>query len=168
MDFEKLITVSVGLLAAFRGVHEYVRQGRWARGKYLIERLDVFRAKESTAIVCSMLDWNSVELKVGERRITLDDYGLYAALQTHDVKNNFTDVEVEVRRLFDAFFDDLHGLVTLCRVGLVDERDLRVHLAYWVNILSGWRKSKPPALVEQFATYMEFYGYGDVLAFIRG
>jgi hypothetical protein len=167
MEFDKLIAVCLTFLTAFKGLHEYVRQGRWTRGKYLIERLDVFHGRESVQIVCSFLDWNAVELNVNGNRAWVDDYALYEALQVHDVKSTFTAVEFEVRRLFDSYLDGMKELVMMCRTGLIEERDLRLHLGYWIDILNGKAGNKPPALVEQFGKYMAFYGYEDVLKFVR-
>lgn len=166
MTFEEKMTLWAGLAAGAKWVYEYTRRLSWERNRFLLDRVEKFRSLESVAKVQTMLDWNGVKVDLGGKGTWVDDDVLMGALQTHDVKSSFNSVEFAIRGMFDEYFDGLNELVAMCRSGLVDEKNLRLFMRYWFEILAGRKRGKPARLVDQFRKYMLFYGYGDLHAFI--
>lgn len=114
-----------------------------------------------------MLDWNSLELDFDGRKVRVDDNMLFEALQTHDTKHSFTRDEMKIRELFDEYFDGLTEFLILDECGLVNKKDLRKFMKYWLDILSGERSSKSQKLNRQIDEYMLFYGFSKLHGFIH-
>jgi hypothetical protein len=165
MTFEEKMTLWAGIAAAAKWVYEYTKRLSWDRNRFLLERIEKFRSMDSTAKVQTMLDWNGARVEINGKRVWVDYVILMGALQTHDVKHDFSAVEVSIRGLFDEYLDGLSELVAMSRSGLVDKGNLRLFMRYWIDILAG-RRGKKTALSNQFKRYMLFYGYEELHDFV--
>jgi hypothetical protein len=72
-----------------------------------------------------------------------------------------------LRNSFDEYFDKLTEFIILAESGMISEKNLRIFLNYWFNILNGNKKSKSSKIVSQFKNYMLFYGYEKLYNFIN-
>ena len=110
-----------------------------------------------------MLDWNKCKID-GE---TITDEILISSLETHNNRSTFTLTESKIRSLFDEYFDNLNKLIVLCETGLVDEKNLRIYLKYWFDIISGDKRNKPKEFITKLHSYLDFYDYDKVLTFLN-
>lgn len=167
MTFEEKMTLWAGILTVAKWVYEYSKKMKWEKNKFLLERIEIFKQRSTVKLMHKLLDWNAgVEVEINGEKISIDDKILFEAMQTHDKKEYFSDVEYYLREVFDDYFDNLNELVLLTKSGLIDEKNLRVFLQYWLEILSGEKKSKSFSLVNQFKIYLNYYGYSELHFFI--
>jgi hypothetical protein len=167
MSIEEKFTIIAGLLAAFKWVYEYTQKLSWERSRFLLDCLQDFNAKENTKKVQKILDWNLLNIEIAGNEEQIEDQILMQALQTHDIKSSYSNLEYELRGMFDEYFDDLNALVQLQKAGLIDEDRLKMFLSYWFSILNGERKNKSQAFALSVKKYMLFYGYEELYEFIE-
>jgi len=156
-----------GIATAAKWVYEYSQKLRWEKSKFLLERLEDFLSNDSTEKVHKILDWNKVKIDFGGEKIVITDDILFEALQTHDIKKTFTETELKLRCLFDEYLDDMTEFLILSECGLLEKRDFRKFMKYWIDIISAENKRKPQHLHDQFQRYMSFYGFEKLLVFIK-
>lgn len=156
-----------GIITAMKWVYEYSQNLRWQRSRLLLEKLEDFLGRESTEKVHHLLDWNKVKIEISGTKIPIDDEILYQALQTHDKKSSFTETELKIRDLFDEYFDGLTEFLLLSECGLVNKRDFRKFMVYWIDILNGKSERKPKILQQQIESYLKFYGFDKLYRFIH-
>lgn len=155
-----------GLAAAFKWIYEYSQQRKFERNKFLLERIEKFYQIEEVQLVQKLLDWNSITITYDGKEYVITDEILSNALVTHNRKSKFTPTEVMIRKIFDIYFDELKELIILRDCGLIDHTNLKRFLEYWIDILSGDKKNKPKDFIDTLHTYLDFYGYDDVLEFV--
>lgn len=160
-------TMITGVIAGAKWVYEYVKKINWEKNKFLLERIDIFKKRDSVQKMQLLLDWNEVIIEFDGKKVLVSDDHLLEALETHDVKHSFTDVEVKLRNIFDDYFDSFNELILLAKIGLIDEDNLRVLLKYWIEIINGTKNSKSPEFIFKIKRYMRFYDYGSLLEFIE-
>jgi hypothetical protein len=166
MDFTQSAAIVGGMYAAFKWVYEYSQKLKWEKNKFLLERFEVFNAKESVKKMHKFLDWNSSYTEFGDKRYLVDDVIMFNALETHKNKKTYTALEFMLREVFDEYFDSLNELVLLAKAGMIDEKNLRLFLKYWLQIMNGTKKSKKQEFLMQLEEYISFYGYDNVHEFI--
>lgn len=166
-NLESNLLVITSLGTAIKWIWEYSMVRKFEKNKFLLEKIEQFNSLESTQKVHKLLDWNSLKLEINSELILINDEILRLSLITHDKKHSFDSQEVYLRRIFDEYFDNLGKLIILSDTGLVDKKNLRKFLKYWISILNGSLNNKPKDLIETIHTYLEFYGYTDVLKFIK-
>jgi len=155
-----------GVSAAGKWIWEYSQQRKFEKSKFLLEKIESFNQSEEVKVVHKLLDWNLITVKYNNIEYQIDDQILIDALITHDKKNKYSKTEVMIRGIFDFYFDQLNELIILCDCGLVDERNLRRFLKYWILILNGSKNNKSNNFSERVKNYLTFYGYHDVHKFI--
>jgi hypothetical protein len=170
-DFLEWITTNLvliaGVAAAVKWIWEYSASRKFERNRFLLERIEKFNSQSSVQTAQRLLDWNKISIEInGESRV-VDDSFLIEALKTHDKKDQFTLTEVYIRQVFDDYFTGISELTTLSKTGLVDSANLRRFMQYWIDILNGTKLNKPSSLIITLHEYLEFYGYSDVIEFIR-
>jgi intein/homing endonuclease len=100
-------------------------------------------------------------------KVKVDDGILVESLKTHDQKISFDSTEVYLRQIFDDYFTGITELIILSNTGLVDKRNLKKFLKYWVDILNGNKRNKPEIFVQTISNYINFYGYEEVSKFLK-
>jgi hypothetical protein len=171
--FDKNTLAFIGLIAAvFKWLYETQKQRKWETNKYLFERYKEFEEKTSTEHVHRILDYNrvtSIKLEIEDKKFSgdLDDYLVMTSLRTHNQNGKFSELEYLIRCTFDDYFDNLTELILLSKCGLIDEKNLRLLLSYYINILNGNSRRKDPEYIEQIKNYLKFYNYSLVLEFIN-
>lgn len=155
------------IITSMKWVYEYSNKLNWDRNKFLIDRLESFMNDKNTQNVQMMLDWNRINIYDGDIKYEIDDQILFEALQTHDEKNSFDKTELYIRKAFDEYLDGLTEFVILSESKMVNEKNLRSFLSYWIKILNGQKKNKPKKLSNQFSKYLEFYEFDKLKKFIN-
>ena len=156
-----------GVSAAVKWIWEYSEGRKFEKNKFLLDRIEKFNEQSSIQTVQRLLDWNKISIDVnGEIRV-IDDEFLIGSLLTHDVKDQFTLTEVYIRQIFDDYFTGISELIILANTGLVDSVNLKKFMRYWIEILNGKNLNKPKEFSETIERYLSFYGYSDVLEFIK-
>jgi|LakMenEpi03Aug12_release.lakeMendotaPanAssembly.Ray.scaffolds.fasta_scaffold91937_4 hypothetical protein len=164
---ESNFVILTSLAAAIKWIWEYSSLRKFEKNKFLLERIEKFLELESTQKVHKLLDWNSIHIEIHSQPHIINDQILNEALLTHDQKHRFDPHEIYLREIFDEYFDNLGKLIILSETGLVDKQNLKKFLRYWIMILSGKSNNKPQNLILTFHKYLEFYGYLDVLKFLK-
>jgi len=156
-----------GLATSLKWVWEYSQSRKFEKNKFLLERIEKFNNLESTQKVQKILDWNSISIEINDVKVKVDDGILVESLKTHDQKVSFDSTEVYLRQIFDDYFTGITELIILSNTGLVDKRNLKKFLKYWIDILNGKKKNKPESFVKTIENYLKFYGYTEVLEFLK-
>ena len=156
-----------GLVTSLKWVWEYSQSRKFEKNKFLLERIEKFNNLESTEKVQKILDWNSIKIEINDVSVKVDDSLILEALKTHDQKASFDSTEVYLRQIFDDYFTGITELIILSNTGLVDKRNLKKFLKYWVDILNGNKRNKPEIFVQTISNYINFYGYEEVSKFLK-
>jgi hypothetical protein len=156
-----------GLVTSLKWVWEYSQSRKFEKNKFLLERIEKFNNLESTEKVQKILDWNSIKIEINDLSIKVDDSIIVESLKTHDQKASFDSTEVYLRQIFDDYFTGITELIILSNTGLVDKRNLKKFLKYWVDILNGNKRNKPESFVKTIENYLKFYGYTEVSEFLK-
>lgn len=158
-NIEVILTICFSVIGAAKWIYEYTKKLKWERTKFLSEKMDEFLSDSEIKKVLVMLDWNSANIELDGKYIRYDDNLLMSALTTHNVKSSFSVEEKYIRTLFDNFLDKLMRFQIWIDTGLIDEKDTIRFLGYYLDIMSGKRKSKSKEFVSHLKNYMNFYGY---------
>jgi hypothetical protein len=156
-----------GLATSLKWVWEYSQGRKFEKNKFLLERVEKFNNLESTKKVQKILDWNAITIEINGVDTKINDSILVEALKTHDQKVIFDLTEVYIREIFDEYFTGLTELIILSNTGLVDKKNLKKFLKYWIDILNGIKKNKPESFVKAIGKYLSFYKYEEVLDFLK-
>jgi hypothetical protein len=156
-----------GLATSLKWVWEYSHGRKFEKNKFLLERVEKFNILESTKKVQKILDWNAITIEINGVDTKINDSILVEALKTHDQKVIFDSTEVYIREIFDEYFTGLTELIILSNTGLVDKKNLKKFLKYWIDILNGIKKNKPESFVKTIGKYLSFYKYEEVLDFLK-
>lgn len=156
-----------GIITALKWVYEYSQKLRWDKSKFLLERLEDFLSRPSTEKVNMLLDWNKFTLEIDGKEYRMDDEILLGALATHDKKQHFTELELKLRGLLDEYFDGLTEFLLLAECGLINKRDFRKFMSYWLKILNGEGERKAEPVNRQIKEYMLFYGFDKLHCFVE-
>jgi len=167
MTIEEKITLGVAVITGVKWVYEYTKKLTWDKNVFLLERYEKFKSKESTQTMQLLLDWNKIKVPLNLVMVKVDDDILFEALQTHNVKTSFTPEEVALRKIFDEYFDDLNEFRLLSETGLISEKNYRLFMKYWFEILTGKKSNKPKKVLSQIEIYLKYYGYGDLYVFMN-
>jgi hypothetical protein len=167
MTIEEKITIWVAIVTGVKWVYEYSKKLTWDKNKFLIERYEKFKSKESTKAMQLILDWNAITVDLNGVNLRVTDDMFYESLQTHDVRQTFTLNETRLRKLYDEYFDDLNEFRLLCEAGLISEKNYRMFIKYWFEIITGNKNNKPDIVLQQLQHYLNFYGYNDLLVFMN-
>lgn len=92
-------------------------------------------------------------------------------------KPRFDALHMYLKECFDALFGRLGAFQAMVRAGLVNKRDVKPHLGYWLDLLTGCRKvgkdtlrprSERRVLFAALKVYLEEYGYTDLVELVGG
>lgn len=155
-----------GLAAGLKWIYEYSEKRKFEKSKFLLERVEKFDDLGNTKLVKQMLDWNKSKFTINGKVTVISDATLIDALITHDKKQQYTDDEVWIRGQFDEYFDNLNEFILLSEYGLIDKKNLKKMMKYWIEILNGQKNVKKKQFSISIKNYLLFYGYHDVAAFI--
>lgn len=161
VDFILKVIPILGFIPFLKAIWEYLRDIKWKKSEYLAKEVKEFQNDENVRIVFQLLDWNKRKITLKSGPLTVGDYDLVSALQTHDLKNRFTVQEAELRDIFDDFFDKLSTFNIYIKNGLISEHELYLYIGYYVKILTSSSK-KPKLLIETFRKYIKYYEFQNV------
>jgi len=167
MTIEEKITLGIAVITGVKWVYEYTKKLTWDKNKFLLERYEKFKSKESTKAMQLLLDWNKITITLNGESMRVDDNMLFESFQTHDIKTTFTKDEASLRKLFDEYLDDLNEFRLLSETGLISKKNYRLFMKYWFDILTGKKSNKPKKVLHQIESYMKYYGYNDLFVFMN-
>ena len=165
--FTDHFTTLTALLAGFKWIWEYSKKRKFEKNRYLVEQIETFQSKDYVKNVEKILDWNKFKLTVGQETMLIDDSIVIEALITHDKKSTYTEQEFYIREIFDKYFDEINKFIILAECGLIDKSNLKKLLGYWFDIISGKQTSKSEEFTQSLIGYLNFYGYKEVLKFLK-
>jgi len=162
----------ITVLLFIKGVFEYTKAQKWKKAEFVSKEIKEFNADFNMKRAMVLLDWNEneIELKNNElgskNQLSFTDELIISSLQTHKQKNEFEDEEVVIKSIFDAFFDRLILFDNYIETGLIQVKDIKPYLNYWVAILAdpqNGRKSKE--VRTQIWKYIDEYEYNQLRLF---
>jgi len=143
----KLLTFIGGLVGFIVAYRRYSQTQRWKILEFVASEIKEFDKNPDVQKAKKMLDWWEylVELFPGKedkakRRVLVKDELVAGALRTECFDQNFTEEEVEIRNIFDAFFDYLDRFNNYIESGLVRYEQFHPYLGYWLAIIVGERE----------------------------
>lgn len=168
MEINQLnITILFGIITACKWLYEYQKKQKWEKNKYLIERLKDFNETPSTKQINKILNYNDgIPFILNGKEKLIDDNVVINSLITHDRKEKFTDLEYEIRNIFDEYFDNLSELIILSKCKLIDSKNIKLLLNYYIKILNGSSNYKSEKYINTLKSYLKFYDYDNLYNFI--
>lgn len=163
---ELILTLTASLAAAFKFTSEYSERLKFEKNKLLLDEINKHQSLNSTKVIEKILDFDNISLELNGRVIHISNELLFNSLQTHDIKQTYSDDEVLIRDLFDEYFDNLTKLLFMSKSQLVQRNNLNMFMRYWFDILSGKSNNKPDKVIQQIHTYLEFYGFIELRKFL--
>jgi hypothetical protein len=164
---EENFVLIAGLGASIKWIWEYSQNRLFQKNKFLLERIEKFNSSLSIQQVQKLLDWNSIKIDIDGVSTKVDDEMLIEALKTHAQKTSFDKTEIYIREIFDDYFTGMTELLVLSKTGLVDKKNLKKFLQYWIGILNGKKQNKPENFINAINNYLNFYGYYEVSNFLK-
>ena len=73
MTIEEKITLGVAVVTGVKWVYEYTKKLTWDKNKFLLERYEKFKSKESTKSMQLLLDWNKILIENGYYCVGISD-----------------------------------------------------------------------------------------------
>ena len=73
--------------------------------------------------------------------------------------SSYTSTQAALRDAFDELFEGLARFQIFRERGLVEDADVRVHLTYWLEILTGARWAKTQEYRSRLWEFARAYGY---------
>lgn len=153
----KLIPL-LGIFTLSKAILEYRANLNWKKAEFLAKEMEKFFNDQRIKLVLQMLDYNKSKVKLEIGETSINDVDLINALQPHNLKSHFTKTEIELRNLFDYFFDRLSTFNIYIQSGLINEVDLYLYIGYYVEIISS-NNRKPEPLRNCFQKYIEYYRF---------
>lgn len=172
--FDPEITVEItALLLSFfvfiKGIKEYRKAQKWKKLEFVSKEIKEFFNEPEIKRAMLLLDWNSNSFDVyiakekQEMALNFTDKDILGALMTHEERFAFTEKEVILKRIFDAFFEHLTMFENYIETGLIETKDLAPYLSYWIKILADSNNNRKSVEIKtQLWKYVDYYGYEKV------
>lgn len=164
-----LVGVISSLSAFLAGLLQYIKAQKWKRAEFVAKEIKEFESNHTIQIAMQMLDWNARKFKLfqeeesDEREVVVNDDILCSALVPHDETTKFTRVQLCIRDIFDHFLDALVRFEHFIQSDLVNHKEFRPYLIYWIEIMGNKdSKRKPSIFYERLWGYIVFYKYSHV------
>lgn len=155
-----------------KGIWEYSKAQKWKKAEFVSKEIKEFHNDFDIKRALLLLDWNANELDVksndlnGTGKMHFSDGLIVKALRTHMESPTFTDEEVIIKAIFDAFLDRISMFQNYIETGLIKIEDIKPYLIYWIQILADKNNPRKSEVVrEQMWKYIDAYGYSNVRLF---
>lgn len=139
LDLTTIVSLVIGVAGLLFGIYQYFIGRRGKRIEYLDGLVKRLREEPLLKSATLLLDWETRDIKIGERTVDFDVRMLPHALADHNTFENsmiegFNDDEVAIRDAFDAFFDFCSSVQYVVELGMVNHDDIfSSPLAYYLN-----------------------------------
>ncbi len=179
MCFDLELTLKVGafivsFLLLLKGVYEYAKAQKWKKAEFVSKEIKEFFNDFNIKRALILLDWNVNDLALAEgeiknkNSIQFTDKLILSAMTTHRQSPTFAEEEVLVKNLFDALFDRLIMFHNYIKSGLIETKDIKPYIDYYISILADDNNDRKPEDVRnQIWKYIDEYGYDDLREFCR-
>lgn len=165
----KVLALVISLSVLIKGLYEYTMAQKWKKAEFVSKEIKEFNADFDVKRAMMMLDWNANELPLKENEIEnktkfrFTDEMIYSALTTHKTTSGFTFEEAVIKGVFDVFFDRLTMIDIFIETKLIEVKDIKPYLIYWIEIIANSSNARKEKKVrDQIWTYINEYGYTNV------
>jgi hypothetical protein len=155
----------LGTGAFIIGLWQYRKGQKWKRAEFVADLIEKFESQPKVKNTMMMLDWNSRDIKFQDQDepLFIEDSMLGKALAIQTPTSNFADAEVEIRDAFDEYLDGLVRFEHYIEIGLLNEKELRPFLIYWIKLIGDKDANrKPHEVTECIWRFINGYGYEGV------
>lgn len=171
-QFAGVWTIAVALAAGAFALWRWSVDQRWRRVQYAQQLFREFSSKENTHLALRILDVKGdVELPANavhrKQSIEVTEDLLAHSLLTFDQQEFFEDPYFRVRMIFDEFFTDLSMFQHHIDAGLLEVRDIRPYLAYWIKAMRGRGPVHTIRVAGQIDAFLRAFDYHAVLRLFR-
>lgn len=187
------------ILALAFGLRQYKRAEQWKRGEFIAKEMKDFESSPVIRNAMLLIDWGErrVNLFLAPNpapadyvKITREDQwkalvppalkpeylssARHATEETSardELKRKFTPAEARIRDTYDAFLDYLERFANFIESGLVNPKEFRPYLIYWIDLIANVEN------IEEYEgdaewrctllTYINFYRYAGVKALFK-
>jgi hypothetical protein len=171
-DWIALFGVISGIIIFSVGLVQYSSAQQWKRAEFVANEIKEFRSQLGIRNAMAMLDWSERPMELfperqeaEARHILFTDALLKSALTIDTLYEGprYTDEEIRIRDDFDEFFVYLGKFEQFIQAGLVNSKDFRPYLYYWIKRIgeadSGWKK---PEVIKTIWIYIDYYNFQAV------
>lgn len=163
----------IGLTRYRRGLDQYRDAQTWKRSEFLANQIRDFEGDQRIHATLLMLDWSRrhiplVSNRTGEIRYpVVGEATLLRALLPSTPSGGFSGVEASIRDAFDRFFDALGRLENFIELGLVDEKQVRQYIGYWLESIATDRPQHGAKLPVLIQLYLHTWDFGLTLKLLH-
>lgn len=165
-----LTTIAVPTLVI--GLLQYRSAQRWKRVEFLASEAKEFFSGPTNKKAMRMLDWDKRPIEFeqpdGSKRVEMITWDYLAkALRPEtgdDSKDEFDELQVELRDIFSDFFDAFSDFEIYIKTGVVRAKELKPYVIYWTNHINEDLDDKLKAALFGF---LERYDYKEFLALLK-
>ena len=155
-NHKELLTLLVAVVGGAFALWRWREDQRWRRVQQAQTLVKEFLQKENTKKAFEILDVDGEVVEFGSTTIEITDDFLVGAISTFDQKKNNTEMELIVRGILDEFFDDLSIFQTHVDAGLIELKDIKPYLEYWIRELTGHGQLRGNSFAQQTLKYLRF------------
>lgn len=159
----------ISFLLLIKGIYEYTKAQKWKKAEFVSKEIKEFYSDFDIKRAMILLDWNSndIELKANEigieTKLYFTDNLIISSLQTHRESPTFSNEEIVIKGIFDTLFDKLSTFENYIETGLINVKDIKPYLIYWIKIIADNQNDRKPKEVRtQIWKYIDEYGYDNV------
>lgn len=162
----KIIGLVLTVATIFFTYRTYVASEKWKQAEFTIAKFKEFSSNKSVGFVNVLLDNRTCALPLfGEgSMVYLSDDALESALIVDTVNFEFSDTEIEIRKIFKEYFDQLSLFNRYAKSNLIKYEQIKPYILYQTEIIAdpkNKRKLKP--LRRKIWDYLHYYGFTDVV-----
>lgn len=161
-NHKELLTLLVAVVGGAFALWRWREDQRWRRVQQAQTLVKEFLQKETTKKAFEILDVEGEVVEFGSATIEITDDFLIGAISTFDQEKNNSEMELVVRGILDEFFDDLSIFQSHVEAGLIELKDIKPYLEYWIRELTGRGRLCGKSFAEQTLKYLRFFGYNRV------
>lgn len=171
------LTLKIGAFAIscalfIKGIWEYSKAQKWKKAEFVSKEIKEFHNDFDIKRALILLDWNANEIALkpnelhNSAKMHFTDKLIVSALRTHNETPTFSDEEVIIKSIFDAFLDRICMFENYVETGLIKIKDIKPYLIYWIEILADMENKRKSAEVRaQMWKYIDEYGFFKVRSF---
>ena len=146
----KVLALSGGIVGFVVAYQRYTRTQQWKILEFVASKIKEFDRDPEVQKAKKMLDWWEYLVELfpykedeSQRRVLVTDRIVMGALRTEGFEKRFEDKEVEIRNIFDTFFDYMDRFENYVESGLVEYEQLHPYLGYWLAMIVGQKEPDP-------------------------
>lgn len=158
-----LITL-ISLLLCLLFLFFYTKHQSQESIKLAISEYRLFKANQEHQIVMHLLEWSRTKIDVYpndniDSQIVVRDAAVMKSLDLHKDRNNFTEFESRMKKLFDNFIEDLGYFNKYIEAGILKKENIS-EIKYWIEIMASpyndFKSSEYKNKLKEYILYYKF------------